>query len=41
MYITVDTIITAAIHPGSDQAKMLYYHALRRFMMGGAVKDTE
>lgn len=31
--ITVD-MLPDAIHPGSDQAKMLYYHALRRFMMG-------
>lgn len=31
--ITVD-MLPDAIHPGSDQAKILYYHALRRFMMG-------
>ena len=31
--ITVD-MLPDAIHPSSDQAKNLYYHALRRFMMG-------
>ena len=31
--ITVD-MLPDAIHPGSDQAKILYYHCLRRFMMG-------
>lgn len=31
--ITVD-MLPDAIHPGSDQAKTLYYHALRRFIMG-------
>ena len=31
--ITVD-MLPDAIHPSSDQAKMLYYHGLRRFMMG-------
>lgn len=31
--ITVD-MLPDAIHPGSDQAKNLYYHCLRRFMMG-------
>lgn len=32
--ITVDMLLPDAIHPVSDQAKILYYHALRRFMMG-------
>ena len=31
--ITVN-MLPDAIHPSSDQAKNLYYHALRRFMMG-------
>ena len=31
--ITVD-MLPDAIHPSSDQAKILYYHCLRRFMMG-------
>lgn len=31
--ITVD-MLPDAIHPRSDQAKILYYHCLRRFMMG-------
>lgn len=32
--ITVDMLLPDAIHPVSDQAKILYYHCLRRFMMG-------